>query len=1791
MRTDVKTIFRNGLILIALLLPLEPGLPRAALTGPLFPNPVIGIRASGIVVGEFNGDGMPDVAIGDWTTRGVTIEPGRGDGTFAPERHYLTDYVVLQIVLGDFNGDGRQDLAVLDEAVPFVGNEGTISVLLGLGDGSFAPQQPLALGSATNSVTVGDFNGDGRQDLAVVKVCATDNQCATGEIEVLIGAGDGTFAPAGAYPAAVEPVSIVSGDFNGDGRLDLIVGSTNANYPETTHELWLLLGNGDGTFGAAIPTGNAFSGSGPIAVGDFNADGRPDLAVSRFFGSSVTIFIGNGDGTFQESSLTSGRNPFGIEVGDFNGDGLQDVATADQKSDDVSIFMGRGDGTFAGRISVPAGDGPNVLAFGDLDKDGRVDLLVGNNISKTVVIRFGNGDGSFGARARQLDSFDALGPGLADFDLDGKTDLVVSYGDFLPFPSSGGMSVLLGNGDGTFGSELHLGANMSRGEAVTCDLNGDGKPDFAVGNLYRGNISVFLGRGDGTFGAEIFIPAGNDPARIACGDLNGDGVPDLVVLNMNASDHTWLGDVSVLIGRGDGTFAPQTRMKAGGVPVGVTLGDYNGDGRIDMAVVNMSNSGTTIDGYVLIFLGNGDGTFSPGPRLDVGGFPSRALARDFNGDGHLDLVVNNLSNNVYCVDFCDGDLSLLLGNGDGTFQPQVRLSTGESPGGIVAADIDGDGKPDLASANTSFDVSVLFNHGDGTFAAPARFGIMGYPQGLAAADFDGDGLIDLAGIGFSALTILPQRRPPDLDGDGVLNAADNCPRIPNPGQEDADLDGAGDLCDNCPDRGNPTQADADHNGIGDACDTCTDTDHDGAGDPGYAANTCRTDNCPALPNPDQKDADHDGLGDACDPCVDSDGDGFGDPDVATNVCPRDNCPQVANPSQGDADHDGLGDACDPCTDTDHDGFGDPGMFSNICALDNCPLVPNPTQADADHDGIGDACDPCTDTDRDGAGDPGYPANTCRTDNCPALPNPDQKDADHDGLGDACDTCVDSDGDGFGDPDVANKVCPPDNCPQVANPWQGDADHDGLGDACDPCTDTDHDGFGDPGQPVNACVQDNCPSIANPDQSDRDLDGLGDACDSCPQDRLNDADGDGFCANADNCPGVTNADQQDTDGDGLGDRCDNCPATANPGQEDDDQDGGGNACQPTLSLRPVHPAVGSLEATVSMSDPQGEALSGEVSITSHGLRTTDLQDSLLASDCSLGLSIGEAAGSGIGFTYAGVGYPYLFDLDSVLDCEDGMADYVLALGSCDDAPSLFDTSQALDGMTVPFDVCVRPIGAASGGTIVTVEDVQPYSARVRADSMGMRLTVPFAGRLPSPIDISHFRSGDNAGLTVRVTDGNTPPVSATADFLYEGERLLLLNAPPVARVAGAMVAECDRPGGGLVRLDGSASSDTDSNPGTHDDIVSFEWLEDFGSPGERLLGTGESLAVALPLGPHVLTLEVTDGAGESDTSSVEVTVTDTTPPVVECFAAAVECESAGASRVTLTATAHDACSGALNPSNDRTPGGSDASGQYPLGTTAVTFTATDGSGHQSSCVSQVKVRDTQEPVLNVYTDTATLWPPNHEMIPVHLQWTVQDRCDAAARVELMSVTSSEPDDAPGVGDGETTGDIAEIQPGQPDADVILRAERAGTGSGRVYQLNYRAIDSSGNATPAFAVVTVPRDQGSGPEPLLMRLEPRGTPGMVRIYWPTVSGSLGYDVISGSLSQVHLQDGKVTLGAVNVLARGTTDTSLDEGASGELPARDSAIFYLIQSRTDHGVSGYSTESTPWPRVPASCAGGCP
>lgn len=338
-------------------------------------TPAIGITPFAIAVGDFNGDGIPDLAVLDYnqvgSTGSVTIFLGNGDGTFTQvAASPTTGTYSFFIVAADFNGDGKTDLAVANS-----GSGGTITVLLGNGDGTFTPASTnLSNLTSALALAVGDFNEDGIPDIAVV-----DNTVPS--VTILLGNGDGTFTPTGiSTPTGSGPSGIAVDDFNGDGHADLAVANEGSN------TVTILLGKGDGTF--TVATASPATGNGPtsIVAGDFNQDGKPDIAVVNIGDDTVTVLLGNGDGTFTPTAtnLATGVNPVSIAIGDFNGDGKADMVVANRLSNTVSIFLGNGDGTFTSTATNPsAGRGSSAIATADFNGDGLSDLAVANSTMST----------------------------------------------------------------------------------------------------------------------------------------------------------------------------------------------------------------------------------------------------------------------------------------------------------------------------------------------------------------------------------------------------------------------------------------------------------------------------------------------------------------------------------------------------------------------------------------------------------------------------------------------------------------------------------------------------------------------------------------------------------------------------------------------------------------------------------------------------------------------------------------------------------------------------------------------------------------------------------------------------------------------------------------------------------------------------------------------------------------------------------------------------------------------------------------------------------------------------------------------------------------------------------------------------------------------------------------------------------------------------------------------------------------------------------------------------------------
>ena len=335
---------------------------------------------------------------------------------------------------------------------------------------------------------------------------------------------------------------------------------------------------------------------------------------------------------------------------------------------------------------------------------------------------------------------DAVSVAVADVNGDGKPDLIVTNYFSCNICSESSVAVLLGNGDGTFQAAVTYDTGGPGAWSVAvADVNGDGKPDLIVANE-GGTVGVLLGNGDGTFQPAVTYPTGNSPYCVAVADVNGDGNPDLLVVNW------WDNDVAVLLGNGNGTFRAAVTYGSGGSATdSVAVADVNGDGKPDLLVGNLYNAQDETHGGVGVLLGNGDGTFQPAVPYSSGGFQLWGVAvADVNGDGKLDL----LTANAVACNSCQGDgaVGVLLGNGDGTFQPAVLYDSGGGTAmSIAVADVNGDGKPDLAVANYGGPVvGVLVGNGDGTFRAPLSYGTGGqYSYSVAAADVNGDGKPDL----------------------------------------------------------------------------------------------------------------------------------------------------------------------------------------------------------------------------------------------------------------------------------------------------------------------------------------------------------------------------------------------------------------------------------------------------------------------------------------------------------------------------------------------------------------------------------------------------------------------------------------------------------------------------------------------------------------------------------------------------------------------------------------------------------------------------------------------------------------------------------------------------------------------------------------------------------------------------------------------------------------------------------------------------------------------------------------
>jgi len=714
-----------------------------------FPALPVGSFPADLVTGRFDGDDIDDIVVANLNDAAVVFLHGTGTSDTGPDGRRFFSLPSAPIEVGngprslavaDMNDDGDLDLAVANEGSD--GAVGTVSILLGGGDGTFArvDQDPndveelvndLPAGLGTRRVAIGEVSGDGILDVLALNVFS-------GTVSVFFGNGDGTFAP-GVTQSAGGAADFALGDLDGDGALDMVTVENNSD------QMSVRLGAGNGTFGAAT---SYATGTAPIRVllTDFDGDGELDAFAANSRSQDVTYFAGVGDGTFGTArTYVADAEPRALAVADMDADGRQDVIVFSEGGDSgatAAVLSGREDGLLQAPIDIAAGGSPSGFAVGDVDNDAIADLVSVTDSGSLLFFRANGSDLDDPVVTRLGGS--PRGVVLVDINRDKRLDVAIS--------DLGSARVLVSTGDGKGGfappSSYTTGGAAA---AITAGFfNSDTRIDLAVTAESANLVSVLLQNSSGGFDAPRNVNVGERPIAIATVDANCDGRDDVAVANFAS------GTISILTSSSNGTMSTSQVIPvelAGAGPASIGVADLNSDGMADLAI---SNSGANGGVGVRLFRGRCDGTFESGGTLrGAGDIVSALVTRDVTGDQIFDISVNNQTSNTELTFIGLGT----NGSGTGMFGGARASGVNRMPQVLASADFDSDGRYDIAVGNTdasSNNVTLLLN-----CARDPKCHVFGFaPAGEAArrGDANDDGILSAADIAAVAAEV--------IDGDG-----------------------------------------------------------------------------------------------------------------------------------------------------------------------------------------------------------------------------------------------------------------------------------------------------------------------------------------------------------------------------------------------------------------------------------------------------------------------------------------------------------------------------------------------------------------------------------------------------------------------------------------------------------------------------------------------------------------------------------------------------------------------------------------------------------------------------------------------------------------------------------------------------------------------------------------------------------------------------------------------------------------------------------------------------------------
>ena len=568
---------------------------------------------------------------------------------------------------------------------------------------AFRSALSVEAGPRPPDIASGDLNADGRTDLVVPNP-------GTNEIYVFLGTSSGVPTRT-KLTSVTNPTNAGIGDFNRDGKMDLAI--THGEF--STAGVSILIGNGSGGFGP--PTNFPTTAWTHLVVADFNKDGDADVFIGQSGGGASKVLLGNGSGGLSGGSTVNFPASIKATPGDFNKDDKLDLALVSDGSTVVSVILGDGLGNFSAPATFPNSNGARFIAAADFNNDTKLDVVTAGHVDSISVL-LGDGAGNFGAATSISLGIPTETVTVADFNGDSKPDVAVTANQSM-------LAILVGTGNGGFAQPTLYRTNTSALDIVAGDFDGDSKADvaFTNTNTSAATVSLFFGDGAGKLRFASVLPVGASPYAITSGDLNNDGHDDLVYVNIAHNT------VSVLLNNGSGGFGSPTNFPVGTQPRSVDLGDFNGDGQLDLVTANFEAR------TVSVLFGDGQGGFFTPVHINVPGFqPHFAKIGDLNNDGKPDLAVAYLSGDI---------VSILLGNGAGFEQP-TNFPVPHGGQDIAINDLNRDGLADLVIANNS-GVSILL--GTSTGFGPTNT-LPTSSVALVVDDFNGDGKADIASTNF-----------------------------------------------------------------------------------------------------------------------------------------------------------------------------------------------------------------------------------------------------------------------------------------------------------------------------------------------------------------------------------------------------------------------------------------------------------------------------------------------------------------------------------------------------------------------------------------------------------------------------------------------------------------------------------------------------------------------------------------------------------------------------------------------------------------------------------------------------------------------------------------------------------------------------------------------------------------------------------------------------------------------------------------------------------------------------------